>query len=60
VRHLGDLVLHGVQAGHLVERFLDPDLVPARGDERDVQLSQVFADEPAGVAGSAVDDHFFR
>lgn len=58
VRHLGDLVLHRVQAGHLVERVLDPGLVTSGGGERDVHLTQVFADEPAGVAGSAVYDHF--
>ena len=33
--------------------------VAAGGDERDVVLAQVFADQPAGVAGGAVDDDGF-
>ena len=56
VRDLDDLVLDGVDAGHLVHGLLDPGLVPACRDERDVVLAQVLADQAAGIAGGAVDD----
>jgi hypothetical protein len=40
-------VLDGVDAGHLGEHLVDPVLAPTGRDERDVELAQVFADEPA-------------
>src|SRR6202034_3995512 len=56
VGDLDDLMLDGVDAGHLVHGLLDPCLIPAGGDERDVVLAEVLADQAAGVAGGAVDD----
>ena len=40
--------------GHLVQRLGDPGLVPPGRDERDVELTQVLADQPPGVAGGPV------
>src|SRR5207237_10799802 len=56
VRDLDDVVLDGVDAGDLVHCFGDPGFVPAGRDERDVVLTQVLADQAAGVTGGTVDD----
>ena len=42
--------------GDLADDVLQRSLFAAGGDERDVELAQVLADQPAGVAGGAVDD----
>ena len=56
---LNDLVVGGLDAGNLVDDILHALLVASGGDEGDVVLAQVFADQPAGVAGDAIDDDGF-
>jgi hypothetical protein len=56
MRDLDDLVLDGVDAGDFVHCFGDTGFVPAGRDERDVVLTQVLADQAAGVTGGAVND----
>ena len=56
VLDLDDLVLDRLDARDVAERLGDPRLVPAGRDERDVELAQVLADQPPGVAGGAVHD----
>src|SRR6202044_3257644 len=53
---LDDVVLDGVDAGHLVQRLGDAGLVPPGGGERQIVLAQVLADQAAGVAGGAIDN----
>ena len=57
VGHLDDLVVSGLDAGDVaLHRGLQLAAVAAGGDEGDVVLAEVLADQPAGVAGGAVDD----
>src|SRR5262249_20894915 len=57
VAHLGDLVVGRLDAGHgRLHPGLQRAAVAAGGDERDVVLAQVLADQPAGVAGGTIDD----
>ena len=52
-----DLVVRGLDAGDVAgHRGGELLLAAAGGDERHVVLAQVLADQPAGVAGGAVDD----
>ena len=51
-----DLVLDRVDARDVGDDVLRALLVAPDGDERDVELAQVLADQAAGVAGGAVDD----
>ena len=60
VLDLDDLVVGGLDAGDFrLHRGVQLLGAAAGGDERDVVLAQVFADQPAGVAGDAVDDDGF-
>src|SRR5580765_4619301 len=52
-----DLVVGGLDAGDVgPHRGGELVLAAAGGDERDVVVAQVLTDQPAGVAGGAVDD----
>ena len=54
--HLGDFVLGGFDPRDLVHHRLRARAVAAGGDEGHVQFAQIFADEPARIAGRAIDD----
>ena len=57
VADLDDLVVGGLDAGDVgLHRVLQLAAVAAGGNEGDVVLAEVLADQPAGVAGGAVDD----
>jgi hypothetical protein len=48
--HFGYFVLGRFDAWDLVHHRLDPRLVAARGDEGNVKLTQIFANETSRVA----------
>src|SRR5205085_10425985 len=57
VGHLDDLVVGGLDAGDAaLHGDLELAAVAAGSHEGDVVLAEVLADQPAGVAGGAVDD----
>jgi hypothetical protein len=54
---LGDLVVGRLDARHVALHGAgEAVLVPPRGDEGEIELPQVFADEPAGVSRGPIDN----
>ena len=56
VLDLDDIVFDGVDTGDHVENALDSAFVASSGQERDVELPQVFTDQSAGVSRCPIYD----
>ena len=54
-----DFVVGGFDTGDLVHHRLDPGAIAASGDEGDMQLTQILANQATRVAGRAIDDDRF-